>query len=273
MGVWKSFCLIMGKSSQLTVWPMYARSLGLSNILLPLILPGQMARQRILKSSSSPHIRKLCQEDKASWDQVLDQILFSHRCCPHTSTGEVSYTFGYNRDAPIPIHKLIKVVEPYMGENTLGKRIEQSRVSLPIAAKMLEKIRANQKRYYLNRRSTHTFKVGDLVLKKYNIDKMELIWEPNYRIVKLPSAWSAVVENQLIGKSKRCKICDLKIIHPSEDWELTPSCFGRAAKFVNHPNILPDIDFSVDKPSENQKGTEPKYNLRRAIKAPTKLDL
>ena len=67
-------------------------------------------------------IRKLCQEDKALWDQVLDQILFSYRCC--------SYTLVYNRDPPISIHKLIKVVEPYMGENTLGKRMEWSRVSL-----------------------------------------------------------------------------------------------------------------------------------------------
>ena len=84
-----------------------------------------------------------------------------------------------------------------MGENTLGKRIEQSRVSLSIAAKMLEKMRANEKRYYQNRRFTHTFKVGDLVLlKKHNVDKMELKWEPNYRIVNFPSAWSVVVENQ-----------------------------------------------------------------------------
>ena len=29
----------------------------------------------------------------------------------------------------------------------------------------------------------------------------------------------------------------------------------------------------MDKPSDNQTGTEPKYNLRRAIKATTKLDL
>ena len=154
---------------------------------------------KFLKAS----IRKLCQEDKASWDQVLDQILFSYRCCPHTSTGEAQYTLVYNRDPPIPIHKLTKVVEPYMGENTLGKRIEQSRFSLSIAAKMLEKMRANQKRYYENRRSTHTFKVGDLVLlRKHNVDKLELKWEPNYRIVKLPSAWSEVVENQLSRKSK-----------------------------------------------------------------------
>ena len=91
-------------------------------------------------------IRKLCQEDKASWDEVLHQILFSYGCCPHTSTGEASCTLVYNRDPPIPIHKLIKVVEPYMGENTLGKRIEQSRASFSIAAKMFEKMRANQKR-------------------------------------------------------------------------------------------------------------------------------
>ena len=91
-----------------------------------------------------------------------------------------------------------------MSENTLGKRIEQLKVSLSTAAKMLEKMDANQKRYNENRRSTHTFQVGDFILLgKYSVDKLELKWEPNYRIVKLPSAWSAVVENQLSGKSKR----------------------------------------------------------------------
>ena len=102
---------------------------------------------------------------------------------------------------------------------------------------------------------------------------MELKLEPNYRIVKLPSAWSVAFENQLSGKSKRCNIGDLKLKHPSEDWELKPSSIGRAAKFVNHPQNLPDIDFSVDKSSDNQAGTEPKYNLMRAIKVPTKCDL
>ena len=65
---------------------------------------------------------------------------------------------------------------------------------------------------------------------------MELKWEPHYRIVKLPSAWSAVVENQLSGKSKRCNIGDPKLKHLSEDWELKPSSIVRGAKFVNHPD-------------------------------------
>ena len=102
---------------------------------------------------------------------------------------------------------------------------------------------------------------------------MELKWEPNYRIVKFPSSWSAVTENQLSGKSRRCNVGNLKLKLPSEDWELKPSPIGRAAKCINHPNNLLNIDFSVDKPSDNQTGTELKYNMRRAIKAPTKLDL
>ena len=231
---------------------------------------------KFLKAS----IRKLCQEDTASWDQVLDQILFSYRCCPHTSTGEAPYTLLYNRDPPLPVQKLIQCVEPYKGENPLGKRIEQSRVALSTAAKMLEKMRANQKRHYLNRRATHKFQVGDLVLlKKHQADKMDLKWEPNYRVVKLPSSWSAVVENQTNGRMKRCNVGDLKHKHPSEDWELKPSPIGRAARFVNHPDNLPEVDFKPDcetktTPTQDLKGiADKRYSLRKAIKAPKKLDL
>ena len=91
-------------------------------------------------------IRKLCQADNAAWDQVLDQILFSYRCCPHTSTGEAPYTFLYFRDPPIPIHRFIQPMESYKGDNFLGKQIEQSRVTLSIAAKILERMRENQEK-------------------------------------------------------------------------------------------------------------------------------
>ena len=109
-------------------------------------------------------------------------------------------------------------MESYKGENNLGKQIEQSRVVLTIVAKMLGRMRENQKRHYKNRRSTHTFKIGDLVLlRKHNKEKLELKLEPNYRIIKFPSLWSAVVENQSNGRTKRCNIADLKIKLPSED--------------------------------------------------------
>ena len=70
----------------------------------------------------------------------------------------------------------------------------------------------------------HTFKVGDLVLlRKHNKDKLELKWKPNYRIVRFPHLWSAVVENQITGRTKKCNVNDLKIKHPAEDWDLKPA--------------------------------------------------
>ena len=84
-------------------------------------------------------IRKLCQEDTASWDQVIDQILFVYRCCQHISNCEAPYTPLYNRDPPLPVQRLIKCVESYKDDNPLGKRIEQSRITLSTAAKMFRK--------------------------------------------------------------------------------------------------------------------------------------
>ena len=57
----------------------------------------------------------------------------------------------------MPVQKLIKCIEPYKGESTLGKRIEQSQITLSTATKMLERMRANQKRHYQHQRATHKF--------------------------------------------------------------------------------------------------------------------
>ena len=70
---------------------------------------------------------------------------------------------------------------------------------------------------------------------------MDLKWEPNYRVIELPSPWSAVVENQTNGRTKRCNVGDLKLKNPSEDWEWKPCPIGRAAKFVSHPDNSPDV--------------------------------
>ena len=88
------------------------------------------------------------------------------------------------------------------------------------------------------------------------------------------------------GKTKRYNIADLKIKHPSVDWNLKPDTVGRAARFVNHPENLPDTGFITNKihiPDKNNiKPTKiddiadtsyHKYSLRKSIKAPTKLDL
>ena len=82
-----------------------------------------------------------------------------------------------------------------------------------------------------------------------------------------------MVENQFTGRTKRCNISDLKIKHPVEDWDLKPATIGRAARFVNHPDNLPDIDFKPDQTDDTAKSPSNKYSLRKSFKPPTKLDL
>ena len=112
----------------------------MNNILQVLPHPGSNGKMENFNKFLKASIRKLCQEDTAAWDQVLDQILFAYRYCPHTSTGEAPYTLLYNRDSSLPVHKLIKCVEPYKGESMLGKRIKQLWITLSTTAKMLERM-------------------------------------------------------------------------------------------------------------------------------------
>ena len=231
---------------------------------------------KFLKAS----IRKLCQDDTKGWDQVLDQIVWAYRCCPHTSTGESPYFLVYHKDPVLPVHKLIKPVIPYRGNFDIGHEIQQDQIVLTTAAKNLQRKREAQKKPHEHRPSKHKFKIGDLVLlNKHNKDKLELKWEPGYRIVALPTKWTARVTNKETGEPKRVNVRDLKLKDPAEDWDLKADTIGRGAKFINDPKALPDIDFvnKHDSPiKDNQtmtKDTPKKYDLRRSVKPPKKLDL
>ena len=74
--------------------------------------------------------------------------------------------------------------------------------------------------------------------------------KPNYRIIRLPTAWTAVIEHTVSVRTRRCNVGDLQKKHPHEDWQLKASNVGRAAKFVNHPSNLPEVEYTVDKPEK-----------------------
>ena len=65
------------------------------------------------------------------------------------------------------------------------------------------------------------FKVGDLVLlNKHNKDKLELKWEPGYRIVALLTKWTARITNKDTGEPQSVNVRDLKLKDSAEDWDL-----------------------------------------------------
>ena len=112
---------------------------------------------------------------------------------------------------------------------------------------------------------------------------MELKWEPGYRIVALPTKWTARIKNKETGEPKRVNVRDLKLKDPAEDWELKAEDIWRGAKFVNDPSNLPDIDWIPENdisnlPDKDKLPNKPTdkvktYGLRRHIKPPQKLDL
>ena len=209
-------------------------------------------------------IRNLWQEDKEVWDLALPQILFAYKCCPHTSTSKSPYTLVHDRDPVLPIHKLIKVTTLYQGESSLGKSIE-------LVVKMLERMRKDQKRTYEGRKTICQFHIDDLVLLK----KLDLKWEPNYRVIGLPTAWTAVFEHMVSGSTRRSNVGDLSKKHSHEDCQLKASNVGKAAKFINHPSILPGVEYTVDKPDscDNGKLSKGGYNHKKFIKPKQRLDL
>ena len=141
---------------------------------------------------------------------------------------------------------------------------------------MLERMRKNQKRAYEGRKTVHQFKVGDLVLlKKYVQEKLGLKWEPSYRIIRLPTAWTSVIKHKVSGRTRRCNFGYLQKKHAYEDWQLKASYVGRAAKFVNHPSNLPEVEYTVNKHNICNTGKLSKggHNLRKSTKAKQKLDL
>ena len=108
---------------------------------------------------------------------------------------------------------------------------------------------------------------------------MDLMWELNYRVIRLIFPCSTVIENQNSGKTKCCNVVDLRSKHSSEHWELKLSSISKATKFINHPDNLPDVDIILDHdmtptlPSDPRNNVGTRYNLRNSIKAPTRLEL
>ena len=104
---------------------------------------------------------------------------------------------------------------------------------------------------------------------------MDLKWEPNYIIIRLPTVWTAVIEDRVSGRTRRCNVADLQKKHPHEGWQLKASNVGRAAKFVNHPSNLPEVEYTIDKPDNCGKGNSSKggHNLKKSIKPKQRLDL
>ena len=86
------------------------------------------------------------------------------------------------------------------------------------------------------------FKIGDRVyFKNKTPGKWDLKWRAGYRIVQIECEGCYLhIENQATGKIRSCNVKDIVLEPVHELWNMNLD-FGRASKFINHPDNLPDF--------------------------------
>ena len=173
----------------------------------------------------------MCAEDQDNWDDYIEQVLGTYRGVPNLTTGESPFFLVYGRDG----NQLLQPLTRFLGNpDSRLLCLDQHRLSLSIAKKYLDDHRFLTAEKMTDR-AEPGFKVGDRVyFKNKTPGKWDLKWRAGYRIVYLH------IENQATGKIRSCNIKDIVLEPVHELWNVNPE-FGRASKFINHPNNLPDF--------------------------------
>ena len=136
----------------------------------------------------------------------------------------------YRRDGNQPLHQLLQPLSRFLGDpDSELLCLNQHRLSLSIAKKYLD-----DHRFLTAEKTTDRAEPGFP-------GKWDLKWRAGYRIVWIECEGCYLhIENQAIGKIRSCNIKDGVLEPISELWNVNPE-FGRASKFINHPNNLPDL--------------------------------
>ena len=223
------------------------KDLGIERIFSAPYHPQSNGKLETFHKFLNPTLKKMCAEDQDNWDDYVEQVLGTYRGVPNLTTGESPFFLVYGRDGNQPLHQLLQPLTRFLGNPDLGLLcLNQHQLSLSIAKKYLDDHRFLTAEKMTDRAEPE-FKVGDRVyFKNKTPGKWDLKWRAGYRIVWIERKGCYLhIENQATGKIRSCNVKDIVLEPISELWNVNPE-FGRASKFINHPNNLPD--FNPDTP-------------------------
>ena len=184
----------------------------------------------------------MCAEDQDNWDGYNEQVLGTYRGVLNLTTGESPFFLVYGRDGNQPLHQLLQPLTRFLGDPDSGLLcLDQHQLSLSIAKKYLD-----DHRFLTAEKTTDRaepgFKVGDRVyFKNKTPGKWDLKWRAGYRIIQIEHEGHYLhIKNQATAKIRSCNVKDVVLEPISELWNVNLE-FGRASKFINHLNNLPDF--------------------------------
>ena len=216
--------------------------LGIERIFSAPYHPQSNGKLETFHRFLKPTLNKMCAEDQDNWDDYVEQVLGMYRGVPNLTTGESPFFLVYGRDGNQPLHQLLQPLTRFLGNPDSGLLcLNQHQLSLSIAKKYLDDQRFLTAEKMTDR-AEPGFKVGDRVyFKNKTPGKWDLQWRAGYRIIQIEHEGRYLhIENQATGKIRSCNIKDIVLEPISKLWNVNPE-FGRASKFINHPNNLPDF--------------------------------
>nr|XP_033514972.1 uncharacterized protein LOC117279530 [Nicotiana tomentosiformis] len=156
--------------------------------------PSQMEQAESTNKVIINNLKKILEESKGKWPEVLLGVLWAYRTTTKTSTGKTLFSLVYDAQAFI----LVEIGESSTRDthDTKEANKEESRVNLNLLEERREPalIRmASQKqmieRYYNRKVNLRYFKIGDFILKKVfrstkaaNTGKLSPNWDGPYRV-------------------------------------------------------------------------------------------
>ena len=216
------------------------KDLGIKRIFSAPYHPQSNGKLETFHKFLKPTLKKMCAEDQDNWDDYVKQVLGTYRGVPNLTTGESPFFLVYGRDGNQPLHQLLQPLTRFLGDPDSGLLcLDQHRLSLSIAKKYLD-----DHRFLTAEKTTDRaepgFKIGDRVyFKNKTPGKWDFKWRAAYRIIQIECEGCYLhIKNQATGKIRSCNVKDVVLEPISELWNVNPE-FGRASKFINHPNNLP----------------------------------
>lgn len=153
------------------------------------------------------YLLNFVQDDE--WDKWIPYYAFAYNTTPHVDTGYTPFELIYGRIVRFPIDKIINSKTIYNLDDYCNEFKARIKFSLDKAKKLLEIAKAKRKLTYDKKINTANFKIGDLVLIKYETRRKNVSpYHGPYKIIK------TLEENSILdinGKEKTYHNNSLKL--------------------------------------------------------------
>ena len=73
--------------------------------------PQSNRKLEVFHKYLTPTLKKLCEKDPANWDKYINQVLASYRVTPNLATAETPFFLFTGRDANLPLHQLLEMMQ------------------------------------------------------------------------------------------------------------------------------------------------------------------